>query len=461
MVKLPLILACTALLAAPLAAKTPEDVAAAALAHAPVWDGHNDVPEQLRGRYVDMLADFDFNDTSKAKPSKYSDKGMHTDLPRLRKGRIGAQFWSVYVDSDLPEPKAVQATLEQIDVTKRLIARYPKDLMLALNADDVEKAWKQGKIASLMGMEGGGSIGSSLGVLRQMYDLGARYMTLTHYKTLGWADSATDDPQHGGLTDFGKDVVREMQRIGMLVDLAHVSEGTMNDALDVAKAPVIFSHSGSRAIDGHARNVPDSVLTRLAANGGIVMVVALPDYVSQKVLVWDSLHNAEEARLKALWRGQPDAVKRELAAWDKANPVPLATVSDVADHIDHIRQVAGIDHIGLGGDYDGMESGPAGMEDVRGYPALFAELARRGYTQADLEKILEWNVETIEAELRAIADRMGKKLKVVVAPLFVAVSGSSRSLPLFDSMAILGRSVVRQRLKLASQAVASLVGPKN
>ncbi|WEK47932.1 MAG: dipeptidase [Candidatus Andeanibacterium colombiense] len=419
--QLSLILAAAALaFTAPLAAQTPEEVAAAALKNSAVWDGHNDVPEQVRARYLDVLKDFDFNDTSHAAKSPYRDNnaGMHTDLPRLRQGKVGAQFWSVYVDADQPEADIAVQTVEQIDLVKRLVAKYPNDLLLATSSADVEAAWKQGKVASLMGMEGGGSIDGSLAVLRQLYALGARYMTLTHSKTLAWADSATDDPKHDGLTDFGRDVVREMQRIGMLVDLSHVSEGTMNDALDVAQAPVIFSHSGARAVNGHARNVPDSVLTRLAANGGIVMVVALPDYVSQKVLVWDSLHNAEEARLKALWRGQPDAVKRELAAWDKANPVPKATVSDMADHIDHIKQVAGIDHIGLGGDYDGMDSGPVGMEDVRGYPALFSELAKRGYSQADLEKIASRNMLRVlkAAEAYAAAHRADLPIEYPVKP---------------------------------------------
>jgi len=397
-----------ATLAVPLAAQTPEQVAEAALKAAPVWDGHNDVPEQLRERYGDMLAGFDFNDTTKAPSTKYSSNGMHTDLPRLRKGRVGAQFWSVYVDASLPEAEAVQATLEQIDVTKRLVARYPNDLALAFTADDVEKAWKGGRIASLMGMEGGGSIGSSLGVLRQMYDLGARYLTLTHSKTLSWADSATDAPQHDGLTDFGRDVVREMQRIGMLVDLSHVSEGTMLDALEVAKAPVIFSHSGARAVNGHARNVPDNVLEKLKANGGIVMVVGLPGYLSEEQRQWYSQHKAEEARLGALWQGQPDVVERELKAWDDAHPTPLATVGDMADHIDHIRQVAGIDHIGLGGDYDGMDIGPVGMEDVAGYPALFVELARRGYSQQDLEKIASRNMMRVLRAAEAYASAYRK-----------------------------------------------------
>ena len=384
-----------ALLAAPAAAqenRTPEEIAAAALEAAPVFDGHNDVPIQLRGRFGNVINEFDFADTSDTGETHPAGRVMHTDLGRLREGGVGAQFWSVYVPASLDEPEAVQATIEQIDVTKRLIARYPDELALALTADDVAAAMAAGKIASLLGMEGGHSIGSSLAVLRQTYDLGARYMTLTHSKNTPWADSATDTPAHDGLTDFGKDLVREMQRIGMLVDLSHVSEKVMLDTLDIAGAPVIFSHSGARAVNGHARNVPDSVLARLADNGGVVMVVALPGFLSEAQRQWYANRQAEIARLEALWQGQPDAQKAALAAWDEANEMPLATISDMADHIDHIRQIAGIDAIGIGGDYDGMTTGPVGMEDVTGYPALFTELARRGYSQADLEKIASGNI---------------------------------------------------------------------
>ncbi len=368
-------------------AQTAEETAAAALEAAPVWDGHNDVPIQLRGRWNNAIADFNFEDTTDTGPEHTEGRTMHTDLARLRKGKVGAQFWSVYVSADLKEPEAVQATIEQIDVTRRLVDKYPADLALALTAEDVDRAVGQGKIASLIGMEGGHSIGSSLAVLRQMYAIGARYMTLTHSKNTPWADSATDTPAHDGLTDFGKDVVREMNRLGMLVDLSHVSEKTMHDALDVAQAPVIFSHSGARAINGHARNVPDTVLARLPQNGGIVMVVALPGFLSEPARQWFGDRQAEKARLEALWQGQPEVVASALAEWDAANPLPQATISDMADHIDHVRKLAGIDSIGIGGDYDGMPSGPVGMEDVSGYPALFVELARRGYSQDDLEKI--------------------------------------------------------------------------
>ena len=371
----------------PISAQSPEDVAAAALDAAPVFDGHNDVPIQLRTRFGNQINEFDFEDTLATGETHPRGAVMHTDLARLREGKVGAQYWSVYVSAALDEPEAVQTTLEQIDVTKRLIERYPDDLMLALTAGEVEAAIAEGKIASLLGMEGGHSIGSSLAVLRQMYDLGARYMTLTHSANTPWADSATDDPEHDGLTDFGRDLIREMNRIGMQVDLSHVSEKTMHDVLDVAEAPVIFSHSGARTLNGHARNVPDGVLARLPENGGVVMVVALPWFITEELRQYAAARSAEQARLEALYLGQPDEVTSRLAQWTGANPMPTSTISDMADHIDHIRDVAGIDHIGIGGDYDGMPTGPVGMEDVTGYPALFQELARRGYSQQDLEKI--------------------------------------------------------------------------
>ena len=392
--KLPLMIAAViSLIAAPATAQhTPEQVAEAALKAAPVFDGHNDVPWQLRERYRNVIAEFDFNDSSRAPAVEGESAGMHTDIPRLRKGRVGAQFWSVYVPASLDEPEAVVAVMEQIDVTKRLLARHPDTFALVTTADDAASAMKRGRIASIMGMEGGNSIGESLAVLRQTFDLGVRYLTLTHNKTLSWADAATDAPKHDGLTDFGRKVVREMNRIGMLVDLSHVSEATMMDVLDEAKAPVIFSHSGARAINGHARNVPDSVLRRLPQNGGVVMVVGLPGFLSEELRQRSADRAAEQARLESLWRGQPSEVTRRLAAWDAANPEPKPALTVWADHIDHIRKVAGIDAIGIGGDYDGMPSGPVGAEDVTGYPALFTELARRGYSQADLEKIANRNI---------------------------------------------------------------------
>lgn len=380
----------TAATAAP--PRSPEQIAAATLAAAPVWDGHNDVPEQLRDRRKNLLAGFDFTDTTGTADPANGNGAMHTDLKRLRAGKVGAQFWSVYVSANLNDQQAVQATLEQIDVTKRLIARHPSDLTLCLDSACVEASFKKGRIASLMGMEGGHSIGGSLAVLRQMYALGARYMTLTHFKNNSWADAATDAPAHNGLTPLGRDMVREMQRLGMLVDLSHVSEKTMLDALEVAKAPVIASHSNAYAINHHPRNVPDRVLDAMKANGGMVMVNFYPPYVVEAARQWSANRDAEDARLKSLWRGQPDKAKAALAEWDKANPMPRGSVKDVADHIDYIAKRIGADHVGLGGDLDGVETTVVGMEDASTYPALFAELARRGWTQSDLEKLSSRNL---------------------------------------------------------------------
>ena len=381
------------------AAPTPEEVAAAALKAAPVWDGHNDVPEQLRNRRKNVLAGFDFNNTmNEPGEDKWSDHPsgksdpMQTDLPRLRAGKVGAQFWSVYVPADLTEPQAVQATLEQIDVMKRIIARYPTDLQFCTDSACVESALKAGRIASLLGMEGGHSIGGSLAVLRQMHALGARYMTLTHMKNNAWADSATDAPAHNGLTPLGKDMVREMQRLGVLVDLSHVSQKTMLDALEVAGAPVIYSHSSAQAIDGHARNVSDAVLDRVKVNGGVVMVNFLPAYIKQALFLHNVNRAAEVVRQKALHPDRPDLAEAALADWDKANPAPAASTADIADHIDHIAKRIGTDHVGLGSDYDGGSTGIVGMPDVSSYPALFVELARRGWAQRDLEKLASRNM---------------------------------------------------------------------
>lgn len=394
-------------------------IATAALEAAPVFDGHNDAPGQLRSRYQNQINAFDFNDTMDEHDHVGgSDGAMHTDLVRLKKGRVGAQFWSVYVPHNANEAAAIQQTIEQIDVTKRLIAKNPDTMRYALTADQVETAMRDGKVASMLGMEGGYSIGSSLAVLRQFHAMGARYMTLTHNSNIPWADAATDAPMHGGLTDFGKDVVREMNRLGMLVDLSHVSEATMMDALDVARAPVIFSHSGARAVTPHPRNVPDAVLARLPENGGVVMVVALPRFVDEDVRQWDAKRAGELARLKVVHLGNPEAATKAMDAWLAANPEPKAAIGDVADHIMHIRKIAGVEHIGIGGDYDGMPIGPAGMEDVSGYPALFTELARRGLSQAELELIASGNILRVmraaEAYAASVADQ--PPIETLIAP---------------------------------------------
>lgn len=327
----------------------------------PLIDGHNDYPWALRG--VDAGRDFAKADITGAVPA------LMTDIPRLRAGGLGAQFWSVYVPSTMQGKDAVRATLEQIDVVHRMTKRWSETFELALTADDVERIFRKGRIASLIGMEGGHSIDSSLATLRMMHALGARYMTLTHSSNVPWADSATDTSAHGGLTTFGEAVVREMNWLGMLVDLSHVSPDTMQDALRVTAAPVIFSHSSSRAVHDVPRNVPDDVLRLLPRNGGVVMVTFVPGFLTA---------------------------------------APRASVTDIANHIDHIRQVAGIDHIGLGGDFDGITAVPEGVEDVSKYPVITAELLRRGYSDEDVKKILGLNVlrvmrqvERVSAGLRA------------------------------------------------------------
>ena len=371
------------------------------LRETPLIDGHNDVPEQYLDRVKDQIDKIDLaSDTSRLTPP------MHTDIPRLRAGGVGGQFWSVYVSPQLPGAEAVQATIDQIDLVKRLVQRYPETFEMASTAADIERIHKAGKIASLIGLEGGHSINNSLATLREMYRAGARYMTLTHWINNRWADAATAAPEHGGLTAFGVMVVLEMNRLGMLVDLSHVSEQTMNKVLDVAKAPIIFSHSSARAIDGHPRNVPDAVLRRLPANGGVVMVNFSPDFVSEAVREYEAALAAEASRLKELMPGDPAGAEKALAAWKAAHPVPSATLRQVADHIDYIRKVAGIDHVGLGSDFDGISSVPSGLEDVSRYPDLLDELARRGYTDDDLRKVAGLNVLRVLRQAEAAAARL-------------------------------------------------------
>jgi membrane dipeptidase len=317
--------------------------------------------------------------------------GTHTDLPRLAAGGVGAQFWSVYVPSSLAGDGAVAAVLEQIDLTRRMIAAYPDALELALTAADVERIFAAGRVASLLGAEGGHAIADSLGVLRMLYALGVRYMTLTHNNNVGWADAATDEVDAGGLTDFGRDVVREMQRIGMLVDLSHVSPATMHDTLDVAGAPVIFSHSSALALCDYPRNVPDDVLTRLAANRGVCMVTFVPPFVSQQCADWlyELKAEAERRGLDPRDLGKLFSFKPE---WEQAHPVPEATLAQVADHVDHVREVAGVAHVGLGGDFDGTSDVTVGLADVSRYPALFAELLHRGWSETDCAALAGGNL---------------------------------------------------------------------
>lgn len=361
---------------------------------APLIDGHNDLPWKLReiaGRDLSKL------DLTQPQPQ------LMTDIPRLRTGEVGGQFWSVYVPASLNGPDAIQATMEEIDTVYRMSRLYSDTFQMAFRASDLELSFAHGRIASLIGMEGGHSIHNSLPVLRMFYRMGARYMTLTHSLNVDWADSATDQPRAHGLTPFGKEVVREMNRLGMLVDLSHTSPETMRQALDTSQAPVIFSHSGARALCDHPRNVPDDVLRRLPANGGIVMVTFVPEFVSNIVREHVNSREEELARLKAAKGASEESVRAGLAAWDQSHPAPRATLAQVADHIDHVRRVAGIDHIGLGSDFDGISQVVEGLEDVSKYPNLTAELIRRGYSDEDIYKALGRNLLRVFARAEAVA----------------------------------------------------------
>ena len=410
------LLSCLSMLAscAAFAKDAPDRVAArvhAVLAKTPVIDGHNDLPWAVRERFGGDLSKIDLaSDTAKLAPPA-GEPAMMTDIPRLRAGHVGAQFWSVWIPVTTTGPAAVQTTIEQIDLVKAIAARWPRDFAMAYSVADIRRAQREGRIASLIGVEGGHQIDDSLAVLRQYHDLGARYMTLTHSTNTAWADSATDAPVHHGLTPFGKAVVREMNRIGMLVDLSHVSEATMRDALEVARAPVIFSHSSARALVDHPRDVPDDVLRLVAANGGVVMVNFAPGYVSEARRRWDADFAAEKARgdsppFGGLYIGDPERAKAELAKWQAAHPAPPVGVTDVADHVQHIRDVAGAGHVGIGSDFDGIPEAPAGLDGVDKYPALFAELARRGWSDADLAGLAGANLLRAMAGAEAVAARL-------------------------------------------------------
>ncbi|HEX7946893.1 MAG TPA: dipeptidase [Phenylobacterium sp.] len=387
----------------------------------PLIDGHNDLAEQVRGRFGGKLDRVDLRaDTSKILADGVP---MMTDIPRLKAGRVGGQFWSVFIPSSFDGPIAIQATLEQMDIVKGLAARYPDVFEMAYTADDVVRIHKAGKVASMIGIEGGHQINDSLPALRQMYAAGARYMTLSHALNNRWADSATANPIHNGLTPFGKAVVGEMNRLGMLVDLSHVSEKTMRDALEVTQAPVIFSHSSSRAVDDHVRNVSDEVLALVAKNHGVVMANFAVAYVSHDRAVWDADRSAERGRYNAppfggLYIGQPEKAAAALAAWDKAHPPPVVTLAMVADHIEHIAKVCGHDCVGIGSDFDGISDTPQGLDGVDKYPALLAELARRGWSDEDLAKLAGGNVLRVMRENEAVA----KRLQATTQPSYATIA---------------------------------------
>jgi membrane dipeptidase len=361
-------------------------------------DGHNDLPWEIRrAESPGDVAAYDLRRRTRG----------HTDLDRLAAGHLGGQFWSIYIPGEIRDSGYARVQLEQFDIAHRMIAQYPEKLQFAWSAADLEKAHKAGRVGSLLGMEGGHALENSLGALRMYRRLGARYMTLTHNVTLDWADAAMDSARHGGLTDFGRDVVREMNRLGMLVDLSHTSPGTMSDALDVTRAPVIFSHSSARGVTDHPRNVPDSILARLPKNGGVVMVTFVTSFVSKAAMDWERTAGEARSRMRAM----ADTTERRRARdeWMRANPRPEVTVRDVADHIEHIRRVAGVDHVGLGGDYDGTDWLPEGLEDVSAYPNLFAELIRRGWRDADLRKLAGGNIIRVMRQAEAVAADSGNR----------------------------------------------------
>ena len=363
----------------------------------PLIDGHNDLPWEIRTSKTTPrdVAAYDLRTTTP----------KHTDLARMKQGEVGAQFWSIYIPGEVKDSGYARIQLEQFDIARRMIQRYPDRLILALTASDIERAFRRHRIASLLGMEGGHAIENSLGALRSYYTLGARYMTLTHNVTLDWADAGLDTARHGGLTSFGREVVREMNRLGMLVDLSHVSPGVMSNALDVAEAPVIFSHSSARALVEHPRNVPDSILARLPKNGGIVMVTFVPAFVSQEVANWEK--QAEDDK-KALEATVSDSVERQrrIDQWMSNHPRPNATLQQVADHIEHVRDIAGVDHVGIGSDFDGIDFGPVGLEDTSKFPDLFAELIRRGWSDPDLKKLAGQNLLRVLRTAELVAARL-------------------------------------------------------
>lgn len=388
------------------------------LADTPLIDGHNDLPWELRARGdVDLRIDH-------SALGKVGETPLMTDIPRLRAGGVGGQFWSVWTPASITGPAAVQLTIEEIDIVRRMVAKYPEAFEMAYNADDIERIHREGRVASLIGIEGGHQINDSMATLRQMYALGARYMTLTHTLNTDWADSATADPKHNGLTPFGKSIVGEMNRLGMLVDLSHVSPDTMRQAIAASAAPVMLSHSNARALIDHPRGVADDELRLLAKHRGVIMVNFYNGYVSAASARWSADRAAEQARFNAppyggLYIGQPERAKAALAEWDKQHPAPVVTLSMVADHIEHIRKVAGVESVGLGSDFDGIPTTPVGLNAVDKYPALLIELARRGWTDAELAAVAGGNMLRVMREAEAVA----KRLQVTESPSTLTIDG--------------------------------------
>jgi membrane dipeptidase len=370
------------------------------LAKTPLIDGHNDLPDQIREHYGGELSRVDLNgDTSQLIVP------LHTDITRLRQGQVGAQFWSLYISAELQGPVAAEAVRVQIDLVRRMVTGYSDVFELAQTADDIVRIHKAGRIASLFGMEGGEPINQNLAILREFRAAGVLYMTLCHAKTTSWIDSATDAAQHGGLSPFGESVIHEMNRIGMLSDLSHVSAEAMRDVLRIAQAPVIFSHSSAFAFSQHPRNVPDDVLQLLHENRGVIMVNFYPGFLSEEARQWDAIKAGEKARQAALSPGDPEGAAAALAAWEASNPRPPVTVAQVADHIEHIRSVAGIDNVGLGSDFDGVPFLPEGLDGVQSFPNLLAELLRRGWSDNEIAKLAGGNLLRVLREAEAVANR--------------------------------------------------------
>ncbi|HYC95637.1 MAG TPA: dipeptidase [Sphingomicrobium sp.] len=399
--------------ATPLLAQQPIDPKVQAridriLKKTPLIDGHNDLPWALRQDHGQSVEGLEGGTDKREKP-------LHTDMARLRAGRVGGQFWSVYISGTITGDEGIRTTIEQIDTARRIIDAYPRHLELASTADDMARIHRHGRIGSLLGIEGGRQIGGSMAALRRFYDLGVRYMTLTHNQTTEWADAGTDEPKYDGLSPFGVEVVREMNRLGMLVDLSHVSPATMKDAIEASRAPVIFSHSDAHALNPHPRNVPDEVLRLLPANGGVMMLTFVPTFLSKEDWAWSRERSAEEARLKSLYSFSKEKVEAGLKSWEAAHPAPEVNVATVADHIEHVARVAGYDHVGIGGDLDGIDRTVAGLNGVEDYPNLFAELIRRGWSDENLAKLAGGNVlralrraEAVAAGLKGEAPSMAK-----------------------------------------------------
>ncbi len=387
------------------------------LAKTPLIDGHNDLPWEMRTREGGVDLNVDHANMPRPADAPEDWVGLMTDIPRLRAGHVGGQFWSVWIPVTTTGAEAIKTTIEQIDIVRNMVARYPQALEMAYTANDIARIHKAGRVASLIGIEGGHQIGNSMAALRQMYMLGARYMTLTHSSNTGWADSATDNPEHNGLTGFGRAVVGEMNRLGMVVDLSHVSAKTMKDVLALSHSPVMFSHSGARGLIDHPRDVPDDVLRLVAQNHGIVMVNFFPGYISQASARWDSDRAAEATRYNSppfygLYIGQPERAAAAMAEWERLHPAPTVTLADVADHLDYIRKIAGVESVGLGSDFDGIPITPDGLDGVDKYPALLVELARRGWSDAELAAVAGGNMLRVMRANEAVA----RKLQMTEAP---------------------------------------------